>query len=113
MARSSPRSALGDAVAETQPSGGAGIARPELIETVIDAESGGRHLAGRLRFLVVNVAVLWSVFQLWTASPLSFWIAGEFPRLSWLVFNDTDVRAIHLAFAGFLFYLSFPLRKKS
>jgi len=43
----------------------------------------------------------WSLFQLWIASPIPF-IVG------WGVFNDTESRSIHLAFAIFLAFAAFP-----
>ena len=95
------------------PHAASGAQQRELIDTVLAAEQGGRRLEGRLRLVVVNVAVAWSLFQLWTASPLSFWLAGEVRALSWVVFDDTAVRSIHLAFAVFLVYMSFPMRKRS
>ncbi|RUS59053.1 TRAP transporter fused permease subunit [Pseudorhodobacter sp. E13] len=47
------------------------------------------------------VALAWSLFQLWFASPLPF-IFGIG------VFNDTEARSIHLAFAIFLAFAAFP-----
>jgi TRAP transporter 4TM/12TM fusion protein len=52
------------------------------------------------------VAVAWSLFQLWIASPLPF-------SLGIFVFNDTESRAIHLAFAVFLAYMAYPAFKRS
>ena len=47
------------------------------------------------------MCICWSLFQLWIASPLPF-------TLGIGVFNDTQSRAIHLAFAIFLAYLAYP-----
>lgn len=47
------------------------------------------------------VALAWSLFQLWIASPIPF-IVG------WGVFNDTEARAFHLAFALFLGFMAYP-----
>jgi TRAP-type uncharacterized transport system fused permease subunit len=47
------------------------------------------------------VTLAWSLFQLWIASPLPF-------ALGFGVFNDTQSRAIHLAFAVFLAYMAYP-----
>jgi len=52
------------------------------------------------------VALAWSLFQLWIASPLPF-------TLGVFVFNDTESRAIHLAFAVFLGYMAYPAFKRS
>ena len=47
------------------------------------------------------VALAWSLFQLWIASPLPF-------MLGFGVFNDTEARAFHLGFAIFLGFMTFP-----
>jgi TRAP transporter 4TM/12TM fusion protein len=47
--------------------------------------------------------LIWTLFQLWYASPLPF-IFNIF------VLNDTEARAIHLAFAIFLSYTAYPLQ---
>ncbi len=48
----------------------------------------------------------WALFQLWAASPIPF-------ALGWGVFNDTEVRFLHLSFAVLIGYLSYPAFKKS
>lgn len=52
------------------------------------------------------VPLCWTVFQLWYASPLPF-------VFNILVFNSTEARAIHLAFAIFLAFTAYPARKSS
>jgi TRAP transporter 4TM/12TM fusion protein len=54
---------------------------------------------------MLGSALAWSLFQLWVASPLPF-------SLGFGVFNDTEIRSIHLGFAIFLAYLSFPCRRR-
>ncbi|WP_441997392.1 TRAP transporter permease [Microvirga sp. 2TAF3] len=51
-------------------------------------------------------AIAWSLFQIWYASPLPF-------ALKIGVFNDFEARAIHLAFAMTLAFLTFPRAKAS
>ena len=85
---------------------GAEIANPELEQLVKDADLGGREPVGRVATLIACVMAAWSVFQLWIASPLPF-------VLGFLVFNDTESRAIHLAFAVFLGFVAFPAFKSS
>ncbi|WP_419247688.1 TRAP transporter permease [Roseibium aggregatum] len=51
--------------------------------------------------LIAGIALAWSLFQLWFASPLPF-------ALGIGVFNDTEARSIHLAFAVVLAFLAFP-----
>ena len=50
--------------------------------------------------------LVWSLFQLWIASPLPF-------ILGFGVLNDTQSRAIHLGFAVFLAFTAYPTRDKS
>lgn len=72
----------------------------------LEVETGARHPQGFPRHLLFWVPVVWSLFQLWIASPLPFWF-GVF------ILNDTETRAIHLAFAVFLVFLSFPLWRRA
>ncbi|MDO9074488.1 MAG: TRAP transporter permease [Rubrivivax sp.] len=71
-----------------------------------DNDTGGRKPGPVLAKLLLGVALAWSLFQLWIASPLPF-------ALGFGVFNDTQSRAIHLAFAVFLAYMAFPASKRS
>ncbi len=80
---------------------GEGTTRLERIEA---AEFGGRQPAGWPRKVLLGSALAWALFQLWVASPLPFLVGVG-------VFNSTEVRSIHLAFAIFLAYLSFPLSR--
>jgi len=57
-------------------------------------------------WLITGLALAWSLFQLWIASPLPF-IFGVG------VLNDTETRAIHLTFALLLAYLVFPAFRRS
>ncbi len=63
-----------------------------------EEEMGLRHVSGWQRFLVPIVALSWSLFQLSLAS--------------WLLLDSTYVRAIHLAFALFLIFVSYPTFKR-
>ncbi|MBT2968843.1 MAG: TRAP transporter permease [Candidatus Thiodiazotropha sp. (ex Ctena orbiculata)] len=74
------------------------------LEVIEAAEFGGRRPEGLARKVLLGTALAWALFQLWVASPLPF-------NLGIGVFNDTEVRSIHLAFAIFLAYLSFPRRR--
>jgi len=66
-------------------------------------ETGARSPSGWTKRLLIAVATVWSLLQLWVASPLPFEIGIG-------VFNDTELRAIHLGFALFLAYAWFPAR---
>lgn len=78
----------------------------ELRHLVAEADTGGRRPTGIAAGLIVAVALTWSLFQLWVASPLPF-------SLGVLVFNDTEVRSIHLALATFLAFAVYPACKRS
>ncbi|MGO1234257.1 MAG: C4-dicarboxylate ABC transporter, partial [Marinobacter sp.] len=73
-------------------------------EQVLKTETGGRALTGPSAVLLFIVPVCWSLFQLWIASPLPF-------IFNFGIFNSTEARSIHLAFAVFLAYAAFPMIK--
>ena len=74
-------------------------------EIADQVETGGRHPTSLpAKYVLLVVPVLWALFQLWFASPLPF-------TLHIGIFNDTEARAIHLAFAIFLSFLSYPMFK--
>lgn len=73
---------------------------------VADNDTGARTPGPVMKRFLLFVALAWSLFQLWIASPLPF-------SLGVLVFNDTETRAIHLGFAVFLSYMSYPAFKRS
>lgn len=79
---------------------------PDVQEMVAQADSGARAPRGMPGKLLWGVALAWSLFQLWYASPLPF-------TLNFGVFNDTQARSIHLGFAIFLAYTAFPALKSS
>ena len=90
----------------TADSGHHTLSEEELRHIVAEADTGGRQATGLTESLLVAVALAWSLFQLWVASPLPF-------SLGVLVFNDTEVRSIHLAFACFLAFAAYPALKRS
>ncbi|MGQ7844715.1 TRAP transporter permease [Granulosicoccus sp. 3-233] len=77
--------------------------------TAID--TGGRNPAGGVGLFIAIVAFSWSAFQLYVSSSLPFWLSEEYGIN--LVFNGSEVRVIHLAFAMALACLSYPLFKSS
>ncbi len=80
---------------------------PEAAESIVaEADTGGRAPSGTAFNVLLVVPFVWSLFQLWYASPLPFML-----RVG--VLNATEARAIHLAFAIFLVFLSFPALKRS
>jgi len=77
-----------------------------LQDLVAQADTGGRNPRGIVRRVLLGTALVWSLFQLWIASPVPFMVGFG-------VFNDTEARSIHLAFAVFLAYLAFPALRRS
>jgi TRAP transporter 4TM/12TM fusion protein len=78
-----------------------------LEDMVASADNGGRIPTAALPKAVLwYVPLAWSLFQLWIASPLPFVLGIG-------VLNDTQTRAIHLAFAMFLAFLAYPTFKSS
>nr|WP_298173637.1 TRAP transporter permease [uncultured Pseudomonas sp.] len=75
-------------------------------EELIAQDVGARTPLGSMAKAIAGLALLWSLFQLWIASPLPF-IFGIG------VLNDTETRAIHLAFALLLAFLAYPAFKRS
>ena len=78
----------------------------DAAQLAADNDTGGRQPGPLLKKVLLAVALSWSLFQLWIASPLPF-------ALGIGVLNDTQSRAIHLAFAVFLAYMAYPAFKRS
>jgi len=75
-------------------------------EELIAKDVGARLPEGIMAKLIAGLALLWSLFQLWIASPLPFMLRTG-------VFNNTEARSIHLAFALLLAFLAYPAFKRS
>ena len=83
----------------------------DLQDMVASNDSGGRNPAGLTKKIIVATAILWSLFQLYYTSPFPFWLQEVIRNWGFdinVVIDDTKARSIHLAFAMFLAYLSFP-----
>ena len=78
----------------------------DVSQLVAENDLGGRTPGPLLTRMLVMLAITWSAFQLWIASPLPY-------STGWFVFNDTESRSIHLGFALLLAYLSYPAFKRS
>ncbi len=78
----------------------------ELDQLVREADLGGREPGGKIGLALALLAGAWSLFQVWYASPLPF-------VFGFGILNDTEARAIHLAFAIFLAFCAFPAFKNS
>ncbi len=85
-----------------------GSAEADAADLVASSEAGARAPAGTVGKLLAGVALFWSLFQLWIASPLPFMVANVIP-----VLNNTQSRSIHLALAIFLAYTAYPALKRS
>ena len=81
--------------------GHGGLSQQEIDELVASSDTGARTPAGVVGKLILGVALAWSLFQLWISSPLPF-------MLGFGVFNDTEARSFHLAFALFLAFAAYP-----
>ena len=77
-----------------------GLSQSELDELVASSDTGGRTVSGLMGTLLLLVALAWSLFQLYIASPIG-------------LFNDTLARSIHLGFAIFLGIMVFPATRTS
>jgi len=60
-----------------------------------------RNLSGVHLKIVAAIAIIWSLFQLWYASPFPFWF-------NFGMFKGLPARAIHLGFALLLAFLILP-----
>ncbi len=63
-----------------------------------------RNLTGLHLKIVGVIAIIWSLFQLWYASPFPFWFNIG-------MFKGLPARAIHLGFALLLAFLIFPISR--
>jgi TRAP transporter 4TM/12TM fusion protein len=79
----------------------------DVKDLVAEVEAGARSPKGAVsKNILFFVPLIWTLFQLWYASPLPF-------ILNIFVLNDTEARSIHLAFAMFLSYTAYPTFKSS
>jgi TRAP transporter 4TM/12TM fusion protein len=78
----------------------------DLQQRVGEADVGGRRPGGIAAKAVMLVAVAWSLFQLWYASPLPF-------MLGFGILGDEQARALHLSFALLLTFACYPAFRSS
>lgn len=78
----------------------------DLQKLVAEADTGARKPGGNAGRLIYAVAIAWSLFQIWYASPLPY-------ILGFGIFGDTEARAFHLSFALFLAFAAYPALKSS
>ncbi|MBS8273741.1 DUF3394 domain-containing protein [Thalassospira tepidiphila] len=77
-----------------------------LQDLIAENDTGARQPTGLTAKILLWLAVAWSLFQLWMASPLPF-------IFNFGVLNSTEARSIHLAFAIFLAFMAYPAFKNS
>src|SRR5918998_567847 len=82
------------------------IIEAELQELVAEADTGARKAVGLAAAVLTGVAIAWSLFQLWYASPLPFVFGVG-------ILNDTQARSIHLGLALFLAFAAYPALRSS
>lgn len=79
----------------------------ELQDLVASNDTGGRVPNNKIILkLMTGVALTWSLFQVWIASPMPF-------LLGFGVFSSSEARSVHLGFAIFLAFLAYPAFKSS
>lgn len=74
-------------------------------DLIIERGIGARQLSGISAKILVGIALLWSLFQIWIASPFPF-ITNELWHIP--ILDAVKARYVHLAFAMVLAYLSYP-----
>ncbi|TWG63579.1 TRAP transporter 4TM/12TM fusion protein [Aminobacter sp. J44] len=87
------------------------LSEAELQDLVAATDTGARKPAGSAAWVISGIALLWSLFQLYIASPLPFTLSSltGLP----LVLNDTQTRSAHLAFGVFLAFMAYPAFARS
>jgi TRAP transporter 4TM/12TM fusion protein len=81
------------------------LSEAELQELVSSSDGGAREPAGTVGLFLAAVAVIWSVFQIVLASPISNYV------LPGALINNA--RQFHLAFAIFLAFMAYPMFRTS
>lgn len=93
-------------MSDTSPNDGA-MSTSELEDLVASTDTGGRTPDNRnIALLMAGLALVWSLWQVWIASPLPYLIGTG-------VFSGREARPIHLGFAIFLAFLAYPAFKNS
>ncbi|MDC0511747.1 TRAP transporter permease [Pelagibacteraceae bacterium] len=76
----------------------------KIVDKISEDLSPTRNLTGLHLKIVFSIAILWTFFQLWYASPFPFWFNIG-------MFKGLPARAIHLGFALTLTFLIFPVTR--
>ena len=78
--------------------------KDKIKEKISEDISPTKNLTGLHLKIVFGIAILWTFFQLWYASPFPFWF-------NFGMFKGLPARAIHLGFALTLTFLIFPIAR--
>ena len=78
--------------------------RDKIKDKISEDLSPTKNLAGLHLKIVVSIAILWTLFQLWIASPFPF-------IFNFGILNGLPARAIHLGFALTLTFLIYPISR--
>ncbi|MEK9724215.1 MAG: TRAP transporter fused permease subunit, partial [Rhodospirillaceae bacterium] len=94
-------------MSEQEPNAAAPAASQDQLQDMIaEADTGGRNPTGIPKHILWYVPLAWALFQLWIVSPLPYIVDIG-------LWNSTEARSIHLAFAVFLAFTAFPTFKRS
>ncbi len=77
----------------------------DVKKTLEELDYSGRSHGPKIAILIGFIGALWSLFQLWIASPIPYWIGFG-------IVSGSPARSIHLAFALLLVFLIFPFSRK-
>ncbi len=78
------------------------LSNEELEDLVASTDTGGRSPDNKnIALMMAGVALVWSIWQVWIASPLPYMIGTG-------VFSGREARPIHLGFGMFLAFLAYP-----
>ena len=80
------------------------IIQSKIKDKIQEDISSTKNLSGIHLKIVFGIAILWTLFQLWYASPFPFWF-------NFGMFKGLPARAIHLVFALSLTFLIFPMAR--
>ena len=78
--------------------------KDKIKQKISEDLSPTKDLRGLHLKIVMSIAIVWTLFQLWFASPFPFWF-------NFGLFKGLPARAIHLGFALTLTFLIFPIAR--
>lgn len=81
------------------------VARDEVV-AVAQSETGSRQLSKGLERFFLALLFVWTLFQLWYASPLPY-------AFNFFVLNEDQAKIVHLAFAMVFAFTFYPATRRS